>query len=261
MRGRAARLSGGIESADARPALPLPVTTFLTPPQAITLDLDDTLWAVGPTLVGAEQALGDWLAAHTPATAADLDVDARAAIRRELLAEFPGRAHDMSWLRRESLRRAMTRSGDDPRLADVAFEVFLEARQRVRFFDDVLPVLGRWAGRLRLVAVTNGNADVERVGLGRFFHASVNAHVFGSAKPDPRLFHEACRLAGVEPGSTLHIGDDPQLDVVAARRAGLQAAWLRRPQFAHRHPADACGGHAPAPFEDLHALDAALVGR
>jgi putative hydrolase of the HAD superfamily len=239
----------------------LPLARVAPPPRAITLDLDDTLWAVAPTLVEAERVLGGWLAEHTPATAARLDAEVRAAIRRRLVAEHPGRAHDMSWLRRESLRHAMTEFGDDPRLADDAFEVFLAARQRVTFFDDVLPVLERWAGRYRLVAVTNGNADVERVGLGRYFSAAVNAHVFGCAKPDPRLFHEACRLAGVEPEATLHIGDDPELDVVAARRAGLQAAWLRRPQFAHRHPADACGEHAHGCFEDLHALDAALAAR
>lgn len=239
----------------------LPLARVSPPPRAITLDLDDTLWAVAPTLVEAERVLGGWLAAHAPATAARLDAEARAAIRRRLVAEHPGRAHDMSWLRRESLGRAMAEFGDDPRLADTAFEVFLAARQRVTFFDDVLPVLERWAGRYRLVAVTNGNADVERVGLGRYFSAAVNAHVFGCAKPDPRLFHEACRLAGVAPEATLHIGDDPELDVVAARRAGLQAAWLRRPQFAHRHPADACGEHAQGCFEDLHALDAALAAR
>lgn len=64
-------------------------------PRAITLDLDDTLWSVGPT-----------------------------------------------------------------------FEVFLEARQRAALFDDVLPVLTYWSRRYRLVAVTVGNADVIRVGLG-----------------------------------------------------------------------------------------------
>ena len=30
-------------------------------PRAITLDLDDTLWPVGPTLVAAERVLSDWL--------------------------------------------------------------------------------------------------------------------------------------------------------------------------------------------------------
>ena len=226
--------------------------------RAITLDLDDTLWPVGPTLVAAERVLADWLLPHAPRTAATTTAQSRAAIRAGILAAFPQRAHDLGFLRREGLRQALAAAGDDPALAEPAFEVFLEARQRVVPFEDVAPVLSRWASRYRLVAVTNGNADVARCGLGAFFVGAVSAHELGCAKPDPRMFHAACRLAGVEPAQALHVGDDPRLDVIAARDAGLHAAWLRRAPFAHRHPADACGGHAPAPFEDLHALDAAL---
>ena len=46
-----------------------------------------------------------------------------------------------------------------------------------------------------------------------------------------RIFHAACDALGVEPGATLHIGDDLELDVLAARRAGLHAAWLLRPEL------------------------------
>jgi HAD superfamily hydrolase (TIGR01549 family) len=228
-------------------------------PRAITLDLDDTLWPVGPTLVAAERVLSDWLAVHAPRTAAATDARLRAAIREQVVAEHPARAHDMSFLRREGLRRAMAAAGEDPARADEAFAVFLEARQRVTLFDDVLPVLERWSRRYRLVAVSNGNADVARVGLGAFFVGAVSAHEIGCAKPDPRMFHAACGIAAVAPHEVLHVGDDPHLDVLAARGAGLQSAWVRRAQFAHRHPPDACGHGVAPPFEDLHAIEAALV--
>ena len=228
--------------------------------RAITLDLDDTLWPVGPTLVAAEHVLSDWLREHAPATAAATDAASRAAIRARLVLEHPDRSHDMSFLRREGLRRAMALAGDDPALADTAFDVFLDARQRVVLFDDVVPVLARWSSRWRLVAVTNGNADIARTGLGEYFAGSISAHELGCAKPDPRMFHAACQLAGSAPHETLHIGDDPKLDVLGARAAGLQAVWLRRPGFAHRHAADACGEAVAPPFEDLHALDARLLG-
>jgi len=227
-------------------------------PRAITLDLDDTLWPVGPTLVTAERALADWLAVHAPRTRAGYDATARAATRARLLADHPDRAHDMSFLRREGLRVAMAEAGEDPSRADAAFEVFLEARQRVALFDDVIPVLTQWSSRYRLVAVTNGNADVARVGLGRLFAAAVSAHEVGCAKPDGRIFREACRRAGVAPSEVLHVGDDPHLDVIGARRAGLHAAWLRRPAIDSRHAPDCCGPEVVAPFEDLHAIDAAL---
>src|SRR5690606_27900253 len=142
-------------------------------PRAITLDLDDTLWPVGPTLVAAEQVLADWLRDRAPPTAAGYRPEPRAASRRRLLAEPPQHAHAMSFLRREGLRLAMADAGDDPGLADEAFAVFLAARQRVEFFEDVLPVLARWSARYRLVAVSNGNADVHAVGLDAYFSAAV----------------------------------------------------------------------------------------
>jgi HAD superfamily hydrolase (TIGR01549 family) len=235
--------------------------TDAPPLRAITLDLDDTLWPVLPTLVAAERELEAWLRAHAPRTAARTDAEVRAALRREVLARHPDRSHDMSFLRREGLRAALAAAGDDPALAGAAFEVFLNARQRVTPWPDVEPVLARWSRRYRLVAVSNGNADIRRVGLGAYFVGAVAAHEVGFAKPDPRMFAAACSLAGVAPAEALHVGDDPGLDVLAARAAGLRAAWLRRPQIVHRHPPDARVAPDDGPYEDLHALDEALHGR
>ena len=226
--------------------------------RAITLDLDDTLWPVLPTLLRAEETLAAWLASQAPATASHFTAPNRQKIRRQLLADHPEHAHDMSWLRRELLRRAMREAGDAEHLADQAFEVFLAARQRVTLYPDVAPVLARWAQRYRLIAVTNGNADIDAVGLGAYFAGCVSAHRIGFSKPDPRIFQEACRLAGTEPGATLHIGDDWQLDVQAARAAGLQAAWLKRPDLKHPSTTDLTVGDATVIVENLHAMDTHL---
>ncbi len=222
---------------------------------AITLDLDDTLWPVRPTLVAAEAQLARWLAANAPATAAGFDARRRASLRERLLERHPDRAHDMSFLRREGLRLALTEAGEDPRMADAAFEVFLAARQAVEPYPDVEAVLGRWARRYRLVAVSNGNADIGRIACGRHFSAAISAHEIGFAKPDPRVFAAACEVAGAPPARCLHIGDDWHLDVAAARAAGLQAAWVRRPEFADR-PTPAESRDDPGPvFDSLAGVD------
>ena len=110
--------------------------------------------------------------------------------------------------------------------------MFLTERQRVDLFDDVLPALERLAARWPIVALSNGNADVHRVpGLGRWFHAAVSAQQLGVGKPAPEAFAEACRRAGAAPAYTLHIGDDAALDVDGALDAGLQAAWICRPEL------------------------------
>ncbi|MFP5406561.1 MAG: HAD family hydrolase [Gammaproteobacteria bacterium] len=227
---------------------------------AIALDLDDTLWPVKPTLIRAEQTLARWLAERAPRTAALLTPEIRLAIRDQLLAEHPLRAHDMSFVRRESLRRALHAAGEDPALAEPAFEAFLSARQKVTLYDDVEPVLERWSQRYPLIVVSNGNADVDRVGIGRFFAARVHAHELGFAKPDPRIFLEACARVGVEPAAVLHVGDDLDLDVRGARQAGLGAAWIRRPDLAGPAAVDVGEPGEWRAFDSLDSLDAALGG-
>lgn len=197
--------------------------------KAISLDLDDTLWPIWPTIERAEKALHDWLSVHAPMTSA-LFANAAALrdIRGEMTTARPDLKNDMSALRRESIRLALRRAGEDPGMAEPAFEVFFAERQRVTFFDDALPTLEFLASRFPLVALSNGNADVERVGLARFFRAAISAREFGVGKPDPRIFHAAAGAVDLTPENVLHIGDDATLDGLGALNAGMQAAWLNR---------------------------------
>ena len=51
----------------------------------------------------------------------------------------------------------------------------------------------------------------------------------GVAKPDARIFHFACEAIGSPPESTLYIGDQPEIDIVGAQRAGLQTLLVESP--------------------------------
>ncbi|NIC41492.1 HAD family hydrolase, partial [Aquabacterium sp. A08] len=197
--------------------------------RAITLDLDDTLWPIWPTIERAEGVLQAWLAEHAPATAALLtDPEQRRAIRAAVNRDLAEQAHDLTLLRREAIRRALVLAGDPEAHAEPAFEVFFAERQRVTLYEDALPALQHLAARFPLVALSNGNADVHRVGLGVHFHASVSAREQGCSKPDPRIFRAAADRAGVPPEAVLHIGDDPGHDVLGALGVGMQAVWLNR---------------------------------
>jgi putative hydrolase of the HAD superfamily len=202
---------------------------FMTPPpRAVSLDLDNTLWDTPPVLVRAEAKLRRWLEAELPALAERYDSAAFTALRLEVLAGEPGRAHDLSWIRTEALRRAARASGYEDAHADRAFEVFLAARNDIEPFDEVRPALARLAARLPLYALTNGNACVRRVGLGDHFAAAIDPVRAGAAKPDPRIFAELVGVAGVPPATILHVGDDPEADVEGARLAGLVSVWMNR---------------------------------
>ena len=88
--------------------------------------------------------------------------------------------------------------------------------------------LQRLAARYPLLSLSNGNADLQRVGLADLFSGSISAREVGCAKPDPRIFEAACRLLNLEPAQVLHVGDDFELDVRGARAAGMATAWVRR---------------------------------
>ncbi|MDB5966204.1 MAG: HAD-superfamily hydrolase subfamily variant 3 [Polaromonas sp.] len=204
--------------------------------KAISLDLDDTLWPVWPVIERAEIALDAWLNHNAPMTAALFaNAEARAEIREHVSRSRPELKHNMSAIRREAIRVALYRSGEDPLLAEPAFEVFFAERNRVTLFDDAMPALEFLSSRFPVVALSNGNADVERVGIGRFFQASISAQAFGVGKPDPRIFHAAAGAVDTVPAHVLHIGDDARLDVLGALNAGMQTVWLNRAANPWKH--------------------------
>ena len=75
------------------------------PLRAVSLDLDNTLWDTPPVLLRAEAALALWLAQHAPGIAARVSIAEFRQQRAALARAEPARAHDMSWLRTETLRR------------------------------------------------------------------------------------------------------------------------------------------------------------
>jgi putative hydrolase of the HAD superfamily len=204
--------------------------------RAISLDLDDTLWPVAPAIERAEKALAQWLGSHAPMTAALFaNPHARHDIREHIMRQRPEIRHDLAAIRREAIRLALYRAGEDPLLAEPAFDVFFEQRNRVDLFDDALPALRWLAGRYPLVALSNGNADLGRIGLAVHFRDSISAARFGVAKPDARIFHAAAQSVGARPDEVLHVGDDAALDVLGALGAGLQAVWVNRSEHLWTH--------------------------
>lgn len=204
--------------------------------KAITLDLDDTLWPIWPCIERAEKVLHAWLLHYAPATATlYADPHARRALREDTERRWAAQAHDLSVLRRESIRLALERTGEDTDLADPAFEVFFAERMRVELFDDALTTLDWMAQRWPLLAVSNGNADVQRVGLGAYFVGSMSARDAGVGKPDSRIFLAAARSLQVAPENILHVGDDATLDVLGAMGVGMQAVWVNRADHLWSH--------------------------
>ena len=223
---------------------------------AISLDLDDTLWPVEPAIRNAEQRLDAWLRAEHPAVAQRFPVAEMRKLRDAIERERPDLAHDFTAQRILTIERAFAVCGlGDAHVAD-AFEVYYAARNAVECYADTLPALAALSARLPIVSLSNGNADLERIGLRHHFRHCVSAREVGYAKPHARIFEATCDELGIAPRHVLHVGDDPHLDVGGAREAGFRTAWLNR--------GGAAWSHGPSPdltIADLNELAAWILAR
>lgn len=200
--------------------------------ELLTFDLDNTLWETEPVVAAAEQTLLEWLDRHAPRFSRQLNQAARRALRNEVLTTRPELRHRVTALRIAVLEHGLGKAGYGPEeareLAQAGFEVFLEARHALTFFPHCEPLLEELARHYQLATISNGNADVRRLGLGKYFKVIVSADEVGLSKPDPAPFLAALERAGVEPQAALHVGDHPVDDVAGARAVGLHTLWFNR---------------------------------
>lgn len=223
--------------------------------RAICLDLDDTLWDLGPVIGRAEQALQAWFAQRYPRVTQRYGIEDIRELRRRIEARHPGQGHDLALLRQATFTQVARDCGYPESMGEAAFAAFQQLRNQVTLYADVRPALARLARRLPLVALTNGNADLGVIGLRHYFCAVLGAADLGVAKPDPRAFEAVCARLSLRPADIVHAGDHPRHDVAGARAMGMTAVWVNRGH--HAWP----DGMAPAEHvvRDLGQL-ARLVG-
>lgn len=198
------------------------------PIRAITFDLDGTLWDAEPALLQAERAVHDWLQAHHRPLADAYSIADLRELRQQLAEDYPELRHNVTALRKTSVKVAAEQVGIDPGVSEQAFGVFMQYRNRVHLYDDVLPVLERLRERYTLCSLTNGNADLRVIGIDHMFHYSLSAVDAGVAKPQPEVFAKLCALAGAVPEETVHVGDEPDTDVAGAAASGYRTVWINR---------------------------------
>jgi FMN hydrolase / 5-amino-6-(5-phospho-D-ribitylamino)uracil phosphatase len=227
--------------------------------RAICFDLDDTLWEIGPVLARAERILADWLVRRYPRISAAFSPAGVQRIREALVAERPDQLHDLTFLRRETLKRVAASAGlDEPDATAFAHDAFAQwhaARNEVTPYVDVVPVLERLRARFRLATLSNGNADLERIGLAHHFDVRLHAATLGCAKPDARSYACLADALTLQPAQILFVGDDPHADVFGPRAAGMQTVWVNRGGVAWPDALHA----ADASVTDLTELEALLM--
>lgn len=196
--------------------------------RALTLDLDNTLWAIDPVIHRAEETLWQWLGENYPRIHERYSADDLVGLRNTVVAEHWDKHFDFRFLRKKVLEHVAIWSGYDNSLVEPAFQVFDDVRNDVELYPDVLEALENLFARFTVVALTNGNSNLERIGIRHLFHGVVTAVDAGAAKPDKRIFDVAVKQAGVQAEEILHVGDHPETDIDGARQAGMRTAWINR---------------------------------
>ncbi len=202
--------------------------------KVITFDLDDTLWEVTPVLMRAERLLFDWLQGHCPELMQRFSIQTLRAMRMELVKSRPHLVHQITEARRYALQTAMERAGlSETKATDLAakaMEVFMVARHDVELFDEVEDVIAQLHNDYLLGVLTNGNADIYRLPLGRYFSFAYSAEALNSSKPMPLHFERTLQKTGAKGTEIIHVGDHPEHDIAAAQRLGWHTIWFNRVQ-------------------------------
>lgn len=116
---------------------------------------------------------------------------------------------------------------------EIAYEHFAEAGVW-KLYPEVLDVLKQLQERCQLAVISNFDGRLrfilQNLGISKYF-----AHVFisselGADKPDPEIFRRALKQMRLNANEVLHVGDDPERDWKAAKRAGLLVFQLDRPK-------------------------------
>jgi putative hydrolase of the HAD superfamily len=136
---------------------------------------------------------------------------------------------------------------------DGRFEFYL-ARYESNWtlFDDVIPFLERARGS-KLGIVTNGDSKQQRDKLTRtkilkYFEVVVISSEVGAAKPQSKIFLEACHRLSAEPRECIFIGDRIDLDVQGSEAAGMTPIWINR-------ASETTGSHAFKTVTNLSQVD------
>jgi putative hydrolase of the HAD superfamily len=204
------------------------VPSSLDEVKIISFDLDDTLWHCAPAILKAEAALFRWHEQFTPAI---LDVhtptslqDYRAAMR----LKYPELQTCVTSMRLAGLRSLLNDFHYPEALADEAFDVFYRARSEVELYEGALDMLSVLRKHYRLAAITNGNANLDLVGIAEHFDIVLAADLTLAPKPEPDMFERCLQHFGISGQALLHIGDNPVADVTGGHNARVQTLWFNQ---------------------------------
>ena len=198
--------------------------------ELITFDLDDTFWDIRSTIINAENNSRKWAEDRIGEKIEWGTFEDFMKVRSELVKKDPSLGYDLGMLRKKTIayhtKKYFKDTKDLNKFIEEAYSFFLGERHKVTFYDDVVIVLEELSSKYKLGVLTNGNADVNKLGIGHLFDFSISSIDVKSNKPDQAHFVKARELSQVNFKNTLHVGDHPVNDILGARKLGINTIWF-----------------------------------
>jgi putative hydrolase of the HAD superfamily len=117
--------------------------------------------------------------------------------------------------------------------ADCKFQLYLQSfEQNWQCYDDVENCLLS-LNHAEKGIITNGNhgqqlQKLKNLGILQHFALIITSDEIGIAKPDKRIFVEACRRANKRTDACIYVGDRLHTDALSSKEAGMRGIWLNR---------------------------------
>jgi len=196
--------------------------------KVLSFDLDDTFWDCAPAIAHAERSLYRWHKKNTPRIVQHHDEASLLAFRVQVRQRNPGLCGCVTAMRLQGLRELLEEFSYPAEWAEEAFEVFYRARSQVVLYSGVIDLLEELGTRYALAAITNGNADLDRIGIAHYFDRIYAADLEMKAKPDADMFRRCTEHFKVNSAQIMHIGDNPVADIHGGIIAGVQTLWFNQ---------------------------------
>ena len=205
-------------------------------------DLDRTLWDMERN---ANETLVELFDRY--------DLKSRGIANSDLFIEHYNRYNDLLWdryrkklINKETLRvlrfkQTLIHLGvHDKKLADkFDIDYIEEAPKKKNLIPGAIETLDALKGDFKFHIITNGFPEVQHhkianSGLDKYFDVVITSEGCGYAKPDARIFAYALKKTGAKDAESLMIGDDLQIDIVGARKAGWSQVFFNPIKGEHK---------------------------
>ena len=199
--------------------------------KCITFDLDNTLWPCEEVILNAEQKAYEWFDMNCPNISKNLSKE---EIREFLVSEAkkkPEYSHNLTFLRLNGYRNLLKNYNYSEKLSEELMELYLNYRNKVNFYDNVLETLTELKNLFILGTISNGNSSLAKIGIRDFFSFEIKSEDVGVKKPDSIIFEHAIKASGVKPENIIHVGDNYVNDICGAKGVDMNYLWINHEQI------------------------------